>query len=414
VTRLIDAAIEFDEPSWREAQRRAALEALRSGGMPDPADEVWRYAQLDGLDLDVLELASPGGTSGEGAEIGGAAPAAVITLDAGRLSDVRLAGVDGLAVVRDAIPDELGSLVGADDTFASMNLALTPEVVVLDVAEGATPPSPVVLLVRCPAGVSLPRLLVRLAPRSSLRILEHIVGADATLVAGVAEYVLGAEASLSVATVQGLGDRSWSMHRTRSSLGPAAAVVQTVVGLGAHYDRVRADCVLAGDGSSSTLHTAHVGVGDQVHDLRTMQDHLGRRTTSRLHSKAAVSGTARSIYSGLIRMQPGAKRADARQVNNSLVLSDGSHADAVPNLDILENDVQCTHASTVGPVDPEQRWYLESRGIDPTDAVQLIVEGFFAEVEGLLGDDVLAAQLRESITKLDATSLLRDDGATDR
>jgi Fe-S cluster assembly protein SufD len=152
-------------------------------------------------------------------------------------------------------------------------------------------------------------------------------------------------------------------------------------------------------------------VGDQVHDLRTMQDHIGRRTTSRLHSKAAVSGSAQSIYSGLIRMQHGAKKADARQVNNSLVLSDEARADAVPNLDILENDVKCAHASTVGPVDPEQRWYLESRGIAPADAVQLMIEGFFSDVESLLDDAVLAAQLRDAISGLDA-SALTDAGRT--
>jgi Fe-S cluster assembly protein SufD len=103
-------------------------------------------------------------------------------------------------------------------------------------------------------------------------------------------------------------------------------------------------------------------------------------------------------------MKHGAKRADARQVNNSLVLSDSASADAVPNLDIEENDVRCAHASTVGPVDPEQRWYLESRGVPPHDAVQLIIEGFFADVEDLIADSVLSSHLRDAIGELEAAT----------
>lgn len=275
---------------------------------------------------------------------------------------------------------------------------------VIEVREGATLDGPVVLLVDCGPGVSFPRVLVRLGAGANLRILEHVTGDAADLVASVAEYDVGDGASLEVCTVQALGSAAWSVLRTRARLGRDASFSQTIAGLGAHYDRVRADALLEGDGCTSTLHTAHVGTGDQVHDLRTMQDHVGTKTTSRLRSKAAVADSSRSIYSGLVRMRHGARRADSRQVNNSLVLSDAAQADAVPNLDIYENDVRCAHASTVGPVDPEQRWYLESRGVSPADAVQLIIEGFFAEVEDLLDDAVLASQLRESISRLDASA----------
>jgi Fe-S cluster assembly protein SufD len=247
-------------------------------------------------------------------------------------------------------------------------------------------------------------MLVHVGEGASLTVLEHITGADATLVSSVAEFYVGDGASLQLASMQTLGEDAWSVNRTRATIGRDASFHQTVAGLGAHYDRVRADALLIGDGASSALNTAHVGTGREVHDLRTMQDHVGKRTTSRLHSKAAVSGSAQSIYSGLIRMKHGAKRADARQVNNSLVLSDSASADAVPNLDIEENDVRCAHASTVGPVDPEQRWYLESRGVPPQDAVQLIIEGFFADVEELIADSILGSRLRDAIGELEAAT----------
>ena len=91
------------------------------------------------------------------------------------------------------------------------------------------------------------------------------------------------------------------------------------------------------------------------------------------------------------------------------MLSEGARADAVPNLDIEENDVRCAHASSVGPVDEEQRWYLESRGVEPHDAVQLIIEGFFSEIETLLDDAVLGAQLRDAIAKLDVHAMVVPD-----
>jgi Fe-S cluster assembly protein SufD len=414
VTRLNAAALDYDEPAWRVEQRRAALDVFRTSGLPDPAEEVWRYAPIDKLQIDELELAVPGDRSVIETAIGGRTPAAVLTVQAGVLTSIETSGTaDGLLVGSPVAPEGLGELVGADDAFAALNLALTPAPVVIEVAADVTLDGPVVLLVDCPAGISFPRVLVRVGSGARLRLLEHVTGDAADLVASVSEFYVGDGANLEVCTVQTLGRTAWSVLRTRARLHKDAAFSQTLAGLGGHYDRVRADALLEGDGCTSTLHTAHVGTSDQVHDLRTMQDHVGTRTTSRLRSRAAVADSSRSIYSGLVRMRHGARRADSRQVNNSLVLSDEAQADAVPNLDIYENDVRCAHASTVGPVDPEQRWYLESRGVSPADAVQLIIEGFFAEVEDLLDDAVLAAQLRESISRLDASAKIARPSASE-
>jgi Fe-S cluster assembly protein SufD len=400
VTRLTTAAPEFDEPAWRRAQRATALGVVQDGGMPDPADDVWKYAPLGELTLEDLELATPG-TRSPAEMIGGPRPATTVFVSGGQVVDLESGdAIEGLTVSTEPPAAELGRLVGPDDAFAAMNLAYSPGAVFVDVAARARIEAPVVLLVDCPDGASFPRVLVRVGEGGFVRVLEHVTGPAASFVAGVAEYVVGDGATLEVATVQSLGDRCWSVARTRAAIGAGATFRQVSVGLGARYDRVRADALLEGEGATSELQTAHVGIGDQVHDLRTMQVHIGRRTISRLHSKAAVTDRAGSIYSGLITMRHGAKKADARQVNNSLVLSEHARADAVPNLDIEENDVQCAHASTVGPLDPEQRWYLESRGVDPFDAVQLIITGFFYEIEGLLGDDALASRLHAAISGL--------------
>jgi len=154
------------------------------------------------------------------------------------------------------------------------------------------------------------------------------------------------------------------------------------VALGGAYARLRTDASLAGQGGESTLLAAYVGDGDQVHDFRTMQEHLAPRTRSELVFKGAVGGRSHGVYSGLIKVHKGAKGTQAFQTNRNLVLSETAHADSVPNLEIDENDLACSHASAVGPIDPQQRFYLEARGVPSAVADRLIVLGFL--------DDVLA------------------------
>ena len=116
--------------------------------------------------------------------------------------------------------------------------------------------------------------------------------------------------------------------------------------------------------------------------MRTFQEHAAPRTRSKLTFKGAVDDSARSVYSGLIHIHKGARKSDASQTNRNLVLSDGAHADSVPNLDIEENDVRCSHASAVGPIDRAQRFYVESRGVPPDAAERLILLGFFDDLLG--------------------------------
>jgi Fe-S cluster assembly protein SufD len=152
------------------------------------------------------------------------------------------------------------------------------------------------------------------------------------------------------------------------------------VGLGAHYDRLRTDATVTGPGGRSEIRSAYLGTGSQVHDIRNLSDHDAPRTTSDLLCKGAVADRARSVFTGLIRIRHGAVRSEAMQTNHNLVLDEAAHADSVPNLDIAENDVRCSHASTIGPVDEDQRYYLESRGVPPAQAERLIVQGFFDDV----------------------------------
>ena len=139
-----------------------------------------------------------------------------------------------------------------------------------------------------------------------------------------------------------------------------------------------------------------------MHDFRTLQDHLAPKTTSDLLFKGAMQGHAKSVYTGLIHIGKDAKGSSAFQTNRNIKLSEGAWAESVPNLDIENNDVHCSHASAVGPVDEEQRFYLESRGIPSGVAERLIVIGFFDEVLAQLPAQAWRPGLRaEIIAKLD-------------
>jgi Fe-S cluster assembly protein SufD len=132
-------------------------------------------------------------------------------------------------------------------------------------------------------------------------------------------------------------------------------------------------------------------------DFRTLQDHAAPRTRSDLLFKGAVEDEARSVYSGLVRLRREAQKANAFQTNRNLVLTEGASAESIPNLEIEANDVRCSHASTVGPIDDDQRYYLETRGVPPATAERLIVLGFFEDVFARLPVPALATPLRRAV-----------------
>jgi Fe-S cluster assembly protein SufD len=200
------------------------------------------------------------------------------------------------------------------------------------------------------------------------------------LVVPVTELSVGDEADLAYVSVQSLGSGAWQLAHQASTIGAHATLSSYAVALGGSYARLRTDSALAGESGTSSLRAAFFGRDDQMLDFRTLQDHRAPRTTSDLLFMGAVADTSHSVYSGLIRIRRGAVKSDAVQTNHNLVLDEGAHADSVPNLDIEENDVKCSHGSTVGPVDEDQRYYLESRGVEPERAEQLIVAGFFESI----------------------------------
>jgi Fe-S cluster assembly protein SufD len=196
----------------------------------------------------------------------------------------------------------------------------------------------------------------------------------------VTEIGVGDAARARHVTVQDLDPATWQIATQVSRVGSSADFLAATAALGGDYARLRTDCRLVGRGATGTLLAAYLGNHDQMLDFRTFQDHAAPDTTSELVFKGALAGSSRSVYTGLIRVRPDARGTVAFQTNRNLKLSEHAWAESVPNLEIENNDVKCSHASAVGPVDPEQRFYLESRGVPTAEAERLIVAGFFDDV----------------------------------
>ncbi len=377
-------------PGWLRDRRAAGYEAFESTPMPSEDEEVWRYTPIGHLALERFEPVRGNGSMHAGQDLAeslgaiiGPTAASVLVHNGWPVSTTSTSGA-GLAVGASGdVPssvDIVGSVLEGGDALVRLNDAYGPDVVVVDVPVGVRVEHPVLVVHWCDAVASamFPRTCVRAQEESSVAVVEVFAGpAASSLVVPVTELAAARHASLSYVALQVLGEDAWSVARLAARGGEDADVRTFTMGLGAAYDRVRADVAVDGRGAHSKILSAYLGRGEQVHDVRTLQDHLAPRTNSELLCQGAVADHSRSVYSGLIRVHRGAVRSDARQTNHNLVLDEGAHADSVPNLDILENDVKCSHASTVGPIDEDQRYYIESRGVAPEVAEGLIVRGFF-------------------------------------
>ena len=389
-TFTAEASAALTGPDWLRARRAAGYEAFASCELPSESEEVWRYTPINGLALDQFTPPMHDGPAPAGDQLLAALTselgpvAGSVLVHNGRASAFSTGAATGLAFGRaEDVPgssDMLGSVQQGGDALVRLNDAFAPAPVFVDVPAGLRVGPPVLIVHWCDSSSAFPRTSVRAGEGSALSVVEVFAGAEGanrSLVVPVTELAVAEGAALSYVSLQILGDAAWSIARL-AGRGMATSQLRTfTVGLGASYDRVRADVSVEGRDARSEILSAYLGDGTQVHDVRTLQDHVAPRTTSELLCQGAVAGTSCSVYSGLIRVHRGAVRSDARQTNHNLVLDEGAHADSVPNLDILENDVRCSHASTVGPIDEDQRYYIESRGVAPEVAEGLIVRGFF-------------------------------------
>jgi Fe-S cluster assembly protein SufD len=184
-------------------------------------------------------------------------------------------------------------------------------------------------------------------------------------------------ANLRFVELQSFGTNVWNFTHERARVGKDANLDWIFGALGSHVTKNFSDLDLVAEGASGRMSGFYFTDSDQHLDHDTQQNHLAPHTTSDLLFKGALKDRSRSVWQGMIYVAPGAKKTDGYQANRNLVLSPKARADSIPGLEILADDVRCTHGATVGKIDPEPIFYLRSRGIPKADAERLVVEGFF-------------------------------------
>ena len=401
-----DVAAQLAGPSWLSEARTAAAERFASATMPTFEEEIWRYTPIDDLDLSRFSLvtepaaaaALPDGIPEQRAALVVCRNGAVVSVELDPAMAAKGVVVDRVA---DASQGEavVASAEGAD-LFADLNLGFAADPILIDIPANLVVEDPIVIVSTIDIANSavFPRISVRSGANSEARIVEMQLSTDIpAFSAPVVDLTVEPSARLGYLVVQDLGPQVWQIGSQTSTVDSQATLTSAVAALGGAYARLRTDCRMIGRGAHGNLLAVYFGESSQTLDFRTFQDHVAPDTTSNLLFKGALSDASRSVYSGLIRVRPDARGTNAYQTNRNIKLSEEAWAESVPNLEIETNDVKCSHASTVGPIDEEQRFYLESRGVPPVVAERLIVQGFFDEVLDQLPVAAVADGLRAAV-----------------
>jgi Fe-S cluster assembly protein SufD len=234
------------------------------------------------------------------------------------------------------------------------------------------------------AAAALPHTIVIAGKGSQFQYVDEFLSADAqatVLASGSAEVFLQEGANVGYVALQRWSDRTWQFANQRFQLGRDSQLRMVDVALGGRFSRLRVEAVMEGRGSTADLRGLFFGTGEQAFDFRTLQDHVAPNTTSDLLFKGALRDVAKSVYVGVVRVESDARGSSSNQANRNLLLSEKAKATSEPILEILNNDIlRCSHGATVGPVDAEHLFYLESRGIPRPVAERMLVQGFLGEV----------------------------------
>jgi len=388
-----------------DRRRQAILERLVDMALPDRSVHLWRFTDPETLLPESWEgLAREAPAADRAADLAGAA--AVVSLAPGRAPRVELgeaARRAGLVAVplAEASGADLALADGLDDDgfFPRLNAAAWNAGLLLRVPDGTRLEAPVHVVCDAVAPLSLPRLVLLAGRSSEVTLLEEHRG-DARRVLGATLLSVGAGARVRHLLVQRWDDDVAGYLHRRARLERDAGLLTAFAVLGGGRTKLEIASDLAGAGARSEMIGVALADGGGRHlDQHTRHRHLAPRTGSDIDFRTVAAGRGRVGYTGLIRIEEQATGAEAYQQNRNLLLSDGARADTIPELEILNEDVSCSHGATVAPVDPDQLFYLQSRGLDPDAALRLVVRGFLEPTLSRLPDGVRAS--------LDASVLAR-------
>ncbi len=279
----------------------------------------------------------------------------------------------------------LYSLVGWDEKFAAHNAAMWKHGLLVHVPHGVVLDKPLYVRIVNSAerGSLFWRLLVVAEPESRFTLIEEYTSSNPELTSysnAAVEIVVKDAAKVEYVSIQNLSRSTWHFASHHARVDRDAELDWVAGGFGSAKGKVRIQNDLAGPGATSRVTGAYFADGTQHLDYDTFQEHIAPNTTSDFAFKGALRDTARAVWRGMIRVEEGAQKTNAYQENRNLLLSKTAHADSIPGLEIMANDVRCTHGATLSQVDREQLFYLMTRGLPRAEAERLIVRGFFQDV----------------------------------
>src|SRR5438477_1425006 len=410
-----------DLPDWFREQQAAAWEKFESIPRPTRKDQAWRFANVSLLDLSPFKY---GGTLTEKER-------ATILEQSRGLEEVagRMIFAGDELLERDVISDQLkkrgvifqpleramvehadlfrkyfmsteASLCSAK--FAALHQALVSSGTFLFVPRGVEIEAPIEIFhwLRGENVSVFPHLLLVADELAKVTVVEHFRSCDQRapgFACGVNDLIAGPGAKVTYVCAQNWGNNVVALQMNTTAVDHGASAMSLNLNLGSRYSRFESLSRLVGEGARSDLLAVAVAKNEQEFDARTLQDHISPHTASDLLYKNALDDRARCTFGGLIRVEPHAHFTDAYQKVRNLLLSDDSEANSMPGLEILADNVRCTHGATSGQINEEEMFYLRSRGIPVPVAQRLIVSGFLNEVIQRLDHDAIADHLRRLI-----------------
>lgn len=391
------------EPSWLLHQRKEAWDLFEKTPLPTLKDEEWKYTDIKGFHFSDFEFEFI-----EGAHL---SPLAQGLKEKGVIfCDIKTALKDHEALITPVLQKAKKE---AQSKFESLHQALWQGGVFLYVPKGVVIAQPLHILTRLdlPHSVIFPFTLVLVEEEACVSLIDEMVSlgrvADPTAPSSAEKqfsnafrYMWVKEAGeLQYVNIQGWAQNVLHFEAEWAHVEKDAKFRSIQVGLGSQLTKSNIHTALEGTGAEANLLGAFFGNEKQHFDIFTMQDHLTAETQSDLLFKSALKDSAQSNYQGMIRIPKVAQRSDAYQANKNLLLSPNAKARSVPKLEIIADDVRCTHSATMGTIDENELFYLESRGLSSEEAEKVIVEGFFEQVVARIPSEEIRERLHRRVAE---------------
>jgi Fe-S cluster assembly protein SufD len=374
--------------------RADALAAYERLPIPDTTEEHWRFTDLGGFDPRDIPVTGSDPMSRVDS---------MLDLDVAGLATVTAEGIEierapeGITFA--PLPEgheRLYSLVGWDEKFAAHNAAMWKHGLLVVVPKGIVLEKPLYVRIAV-TGQTFWRLVVVAEEGARASLIEEYASPSADTSAysnAVTELFVEPGAKLEYVSLQDLSRETWHFASHHARVERDAELDWVAGGFGSKKGKTRIQNDLNGRGATSRVTGAYFADGEQHLDYDTFQEHIAPDCTSDFAFKGALRDHATAVWRGMIRVEKDAQKTNAYQECRNLMLSPTTHAVPIPGLEILANDVRCTHGATVGRVDREQLFYLMTRGLPRPEAERLIVRGFFQDVL----DRIDLEPVREAVT----------------